>query len=268
MNRMTMDKESFVAQLPSVFSMEGELLYDDRNTIKLFTMDDGAEIVVKRFKRPNIVQKVAYTFFRPTKARRAFIHGRELTSRGIVTPEPYGYAETKRMGLIDYCYFASSRTSGRPIEDYLYRDDWDRQLAELFARYAAYLHMKGVLHHDLNDTNVLYDTEWFGDGGYCGPEPFECCNVSRMFSVIDTNRMKFYPEGQEIPLGECLLNLSRFTKRMDLFEFVLHKYAEYRHLDADTLVREGLAVKSRFDSRRRRKKTFLARLKRLVGIGG
>lgn len=259
-----MTKEEFISHIPLIFDDKGTVLYNDRNTIRLFQMDDGTEMVIKRFKRPNIVQKVVYTYFRETKASRAYSHGKELLRRGVSTPVPYGFHETKECGLIDFCYFASARTDARPIEDFIDRDDWDCSLAELFARYLVLLHQKGVLHHDLNDTNVLYDPQLFNRD--MGADATCRCSVEELFSVIDTNRMKFYPEHQPIPIDECLENMTRFTKRYDLFEFVLRKYADFRQLNQEEIVERGMRIKRHHDDCRRRRKAFLHGLARLLNI--
>ena len=54
----------FAERLPELFDREGEVLHAGRNTIKAFEAE-GERLVVKRFKRPNLLRAVIYTFFRP-----------------------------------------------------------------------------------------------------------------------------------------------------------------------------------------------------------
>ena len=62
----------FIMMLPERMARgEGRLLHAGRNEVRLFTVG-GSALVVKRYKRVNAVQRVAYTFFRRTKARRAY----------------------------------------------------------------------------------------------------------------------------------------------------------------------------------------------------
>ena len=78
--------KAFIYSLPQHFEHEGETLNDDRNVIKRYIVDDTA-IVAKRYKKPNFVQRVAYSFFRKGKAERAYLYGNELLKRGFETPE-------------------------------------------------------------------------------------------------------------------------------------------------------------------------------------
>lgn len=229
------------------FESSGVVLFSGRNVIKSMVVD-GQDVVVKRFRRPNFFQKIAYTFFCKTKAYKAFHNAKTLIERGFSTPVPIRYIETFRFGLVDYCYFISGHDDDPPIEQLLDRDDWDRELATHFARFVADLHARGVLHHDLNDTNVRYSTDF-------------------RFSLIDINRMKFYPLGQDIPLRECLDNLTRFTGRMDLFEYVVREYSRTRKLDEQQTTRLALDIKTVHDRNWYRRKRFTGALKRLKFIG-
>ncbi|MDO5447314.1 MAG: lipopolysaccharide kinase InaA family protein [Prevotellaceae bacterium] len=209
------------------FDNDGIVIFNGRNTIKAFNVD-GHEVVVKRFQRPNYVKKIIYTFFRKSKAYRSYFNAKELVKRGISTPAPIEYIETKRFGLLDYCYYVCERNDDPPIEDLIDRDDWNHELAAALAVFAAKLHQKGVLHKDFNDTNIRYDKDF-------------------NFSLIDLNRMAIYPEGAEIPLNICLDNLTRFTGRIDLFEYVAREYAACRGLDVDATAKLALSIKNRHD---------------------
>ena len=259
------------------FEKEGKVIFAGRNVIKLMEVD-GENVVVKRFRRPGLLQKIVYTFFRKTKAYRAFHNGEELIKRGFVTPKPIRYIETRRYGLIDYCYYITSTDFNPPIEDLTDRDDWDHALSADFGRFVAQLHSKGILHHDLNDTNVRFALRQaqepsssglskpviptsVSDGVYLkefkGPESFT-------FSLIDINRMSFYPLGKEIPLTVCLDNLTRFTGRYDLFEYVVREYAKARKLDEESTAALALKIKTRHDRNWYRRKRFTGYLKRLI----
>lgn len=216
------------------FETDGKVIFSGRNTIKLINID-GHELVVKRFRRPDLIKKIVYTFFRKSKAYRSYHNAKEIVARGFNTPAPIEFIETKRYGLIDYCYYICERNDDPPIEDLIDRDDWSHDLALAFAKFAAQLHDKGILHHDLNDTNVRYDADF-------------------RFSLIDLNRMTFYPVGVEVPLKLCLDNLTRFTGRMDLFEFVVREYARCRNLDEEVTASLALKIKNTHDRNWRMRK--------------
>lgn len=233
---------AFVDGLPKSFD-GGKTIFAKRNTIRRFDLDSASasEIIVKRFHRLRGVKRLIYTFFRTTKARRAYDNGLELLARGVDTPEPLAFVEIKSGGLVEDCYFISRPTDFKAIRGPLNdATEFDRPLARAFAAFAARLHQAGVLHHDLNSTNTLYRAEPGGEYS---------------FAVIDTNRMDF-TDGPA-PLDACITNIVRFTRRLDLFEYVARSYADVCGLDADAFTAAALKAKHRFDSARRRRKRLL-----------
>ena len=235
----------FVNRLPDAFDTGGKMLWDKRNKIKAFNVD-GNVVVVKRFKQLNALQKLIYAL-RRHKALKAFANGMELRHRGFETPEPMACVELRCGPFLKDAFYLCGETSDQSVEARFDRPDWDRELATAFAHYAASLHEKGVLHNDLNDTNVLYAP--LPDGGF-------------RFAVIDINRMKFYPEGQRIPDHECIENLTRFTGRLDLFEHVIREYAKARGLDDEDWASKGVAQKRRHDRNWYRRKRLLHPMKK------
>lgn len=241
--------ENFIKNLPDTFEKEGTILYDERNIIKSFILDTSDEIlrnvVVKRYKRPNPIQRIAYSFFRSSKAKRAFHNATELRLRGINTPQEVAYIEQWENGLFEYGYYISGSDNAPPIREKLIEpQEFDRTMASDFAAFAAELHEKGILHHDLNSTNVLYHPN----------------GKHYRFSVIDINRMLFLPENTPPSKEDCFKNLTRFTGRMDLFEYVLGCYAENRNWDKTKTVQEAIEVKNNHDEKWRRRKRFLRKL--------
>lgn len=226
----------FIVALPERFDHEGTLIYDDRNIIKKFDVA-GETVVVKRYRRPLFVQRVAYTFFRKGKARRAYHNAARLLQLGVSTPVNIAYLETRSNGLLEYGYLVTGVDDNPPIRDRLEGPKpFDRCLAEAFAGYAVQLHEKGVLHDDLNCSNVQFDDR--GEEGFA-------------FSVIDINRMHF-TEGWP-PLEECLENITRFTYKEDLFDLVAKTYIKLRGMgqaELDLLYK----VKRRHNASRVRKK--------------
>lgn len=54
--------ETFLEQLPMMFDGEGEMLYDKRNQVKRFVLPSGRPVIVKRFKKPILIQRIIYGF--------------------------------------------------------------------------------------------------------------------------------------------------------------------------------------------------------------
>lgn len=230
----------FIDDLPSSFEKGGKLLWNGRNMVKSFLQTDNNVIVVKRFKSLGVIQKLIY-LFRKHKAYNAFHNGIKLLERGIQTPEPIACIELTSMGFIEKAYYICKRNGNPPIEDLLYRDDWDHDLAIAFAGFAYKLHKAGVLHHDLNDTNVRYSQE---GGNY-------------EFSLIDINRMSFYNNIEDIPMKDRIENLTRFTNRLSLFEVVAREYARLCNLDIETWIPVAIEQKKKHDLNRYRKKRLV-----------
>lgn len=237
----------FVRSLPRRFDAEGTVLYAGRNIIKSF-VPDGERVVVKRFRLPVLPQRVIYSFFRKSKAERAFRNGGVLLQRGISTPLNIACLEEWEHGLFKYGYYVTDYDDASPIRERLIDpENFDRDLADAFAAFAAQLHRKGILDHDLNSTNVLYRRQ--EDGGYT-------------FSLIDINRMDILPLGKCPSPKQCMENLTRFTGHLNVYEYVLRQYAACRGWDADETVRRARTVKLRHDKRTRRRKIFFRRFKR------
>ena len=98
--------KSFIYDLPSHFESEGTLLYRGRNVVKLYQVD-GMSLVVKRYKHPNIIQRVVYTYFKRSKTARAYDYAALLRKKGIDTPHEVAYIETFKKGLFTTGYFVS-----------------------------------------------------------------------------------------------------------------------------------------------------------------
>ena len=230
---------TFINSIPSVFDTEGTLIYEERNVVKRFDAPDGTPLIVKRFKFPNPVQRFAYSFYRPSKARRAYEYALRLIELGIDTPTPIAYIEEKRNGLFTYGYFMSAENNN-PDCRLLRNDphfDNDRLARDLMA-FIASLHEKGVLHGDTNLSNFLYEKR--GDNYH--------------FAVIDINRSKFVspPPTQE----QCLRNLVRITHIVSLLKYLVGIYAEIRGWDAEESTSKVMAMLHHFEQRRKAKHAF------------
>ena len=141
---------SFVESIAEDFSTNGEMIYNKRNVVKSFD-EDGMRLVVKRYKVPLFVQRVAYTWFRPSKAKRAYVFGLRLQELGINTPEPVGCVEKKRCGLFRQGYFISTYTEHDSLKHHR-----DELLAEpiFFDSYVRFL----IEMHEKSESKVLVST--------------------------------------------------------------------------------------------------------------
>lgn len=227
---------TFIDSLPSVFDTEGELLYSERNIVKRFVAPDGTPIIVKRFKFPNPVQRFAYSFYRMSKARRAYEYALKLIEMGIDTPTPVGYIEQKRNGLFTYGYFISTENNNPDCRILRTDQEYDNgKLAHDLMDFIAHLHELGVMHGDTNLSNFLYDKR--GDHYH--------------FAVIDINRSKFVTSPPST--SQCLHNLVRLTHIIPLLHYLVSIYAEARGWNPDESVAKVESMLHHFEQRRKMK---------------
>ncbi|MCI5663335.1 MAG: lipopolysaccharide kinase InaA family protein [Mediterranea sp.] len=216
---------AFISRLPDTFDTQGELIYQKRNVVRRICYG-GEEWVVKRYKTPHLIQRLAYTFWRKGKAERAYLFAHRLLALGVDTPEGIAYIERRRGGLLADSYFLSRYVPYPALFEPLNEtEQFDHRLADSFARFLIGLHEKGILHGDLNLDNVMYHTD--ADGAL-------------QFSLIDTNRSHFKPS---LTRAECLDNLKRISHRRDLLHYIIRSYARQRgwdEADATSAVDEAL----------------------------
>lgn len=233
----------FLLGLPECFDREGEILYEGRNTVKRFRTDDGCPLVVKRYKVPNLIQRMAYTFWRKSKAERAYLYAFRLQGLGIDTPDGIAYFERKGGLLFRDGYFVAAECGHPSVLSRLYYEENFGKEEEVFidrlAFFFAQLHRKGVLHGDLNLANILY-REAPGNG-------------SLSFCVIDTNRSRFK---RHLARRECLKNLMRVTHRRDLLELIIAHYARIRKWDPVECVNTVMDILRAFERRKEMKNRF------------
>lgn len=202
------------------------------------------EWVVKRFSR-RFPSQIVYAL-RSSKARRSFIYAREMTRRGIATPEPVACAEMRGPAhlLLDSIY-VSVRSDSLPLADALSMARATGTLPDMlraFAHFTADMHLAGFIHNDLNLTNVRVTLD--DDGP--------------RFSVIDLNRMRIYPKNTIPPLNIRFKDLTRWSSLNDDFTLFAAEYLRHSGLPAGMMT-DIVAEKRRHDRRWDRKH----RLKRI-----
>lgn len=221
-------------------------LYNGRNRIVQLEPCKGHNLVVKKYKRHDWFKRIVYTFFKPNKARRSFENAKELRLRGFETPHEVAYIEKREHGLITQVYYISAYTAKEPIcTDLIEKEPFNRELANAYALFVASLHEAGVLHRDLNSTNVICEKS---ASGYA-------------FELIDINRMRFYKGA--VPKAECMKNLTLFSAFTDMFKYVLNCYAAARKW-TEKDIEQAISVKISHDRNWIRRKRFTRYLKQHI----
>jgi len=209
--------DSFITSIPDLFEQEGEMVYNERNQLKHYSVK-GYDVIVKRYKIPHIINRIAYTYFRPSKAKRAYEYALKLLQLGVNTPSPIAYIEQYKGGLLTRSYFFSIyEKEYSVIRELMAGTQKDDLLAKNLAYYIADLHQKGVLHLDMSPGNILYKKD----------------KNHIQFTLIDINRMQFRP---------VVSSEERYKsfKRLSENEVVLTEIAKLYALAANLNVTESI----------------------------
>lgn len=185
------------------------IIHNGRNRLWICRLRD--EVYVVKHFRKSVKNMLFYRFGR-SKAAKSWHNATELTRRGINTPAPVAYVDTRNAAgcLLDcryICRYEPSESLFQAIEKY------GNEAIESFAGFVNELHLKGIRHDDLNNTNVRVAKV---DGEF-------------VFSLIDLNRMKIYPDGMAVPLDGCFKNVCRFCCLDNFFDTFITAYLNKRH---------------------------------------
>ncbi len=208
--------EAFVRSLPERFEREeGQLIHNGRNKLRCITYE-GVDYVVKRYRRPNFVNRYVYGTLRPSKALRAYRNALRYEAIGVGTPSPVAYY-TRRCGLaFNDSYFVTLRsTCPYRYEDlfthnFPYADDVLREIG----RVTAVLHEHGLAHKDYGRANILFEQR--PDG-------------SVRLDIVDLNRMDIGPLNME----KGCKNFERLPATAHMHRVMAEAYAQARGFDAE-----------------------------------
>ncbi|RTY92388.1 lipopolysaccharide kinase InaA family protein [Flavobacterium sp. GT3R68] len=235
-----------VMDLIANFQTEGNLFGDGkRNKIKLFEVH-GKTINIKSFKIPNLINKVAYKYFRKSKARRSFEYANILLENGIGTPEPIAYFENSTLAGLKDSYYVSEHLKCHltyrelvEIPDYPDRDTILRQ----FTRFSYTLHQKGIEFMDHSPGNTLIKKTISGN--------YE-------FFLVDLNRMQFH---KTMPFDVRMKNLCRLTPHKEMVAVMSNEYAKVSGEPEGLIFQTLWKMTTHFQHRFYRKKRLKKKLK-------
>lgn len=194
------------------FDNSGEdFVIGKRNKIKIFDYQLG-KIIVKSFKKPFFIQAFIYKFFRPSKAKRSYLHAKFLESKSINTPKPIAFYENEvLLGLRESYYFCDYI-----IPDFLFKDliGNEKQFPDLelilkqFTQFTFKLHEEGIEFLDHSPGNSLFKKDL--EGNY---------NIY----LVDLNRMNFH---NSMSFELRMKNLSRITPNKEMIQIISAEYAK------------------------------------------
>lgn len=218
------------------------IIHSGRNTIWTTNLNNTV-LVVKMFGN-GLKSKFLYSF-RASKAKRSMCNAIELQKLGVSTPTPIAFAEKRNiLGFLQRCWFVSEYEESMSYAEALLIYGTD--VADAFAGFVAELHEKGILHNDLNNSNVRVKVS---------PK----CTFH--FSLIDLNRMRIYPKGKTIPNPLWMKDVCRFCHIDNGFMRFISQYLRMRHLP-NSLSKDMIKAKRKHD----RKNEFLHKFKKIIKL--
>lgn len=208
---------NFINAIPFARPQElGEVVYKARNTVYKKPVD-GVELSIKDFKVPVMVNRIAYTYFRKSKARRSYDNATALIAMGFHTPAPVAYVEVYEHGLLSHSYYVCQHIEASDIREWERKPDC-AELLDHLADYMIQLWHKGVWHKDFSPGNVLYDKDY-------------------NFYLIDLNRMKFGVNDRQ----KFMQNFGRLsTSRSEVKKLALMVAAKLDAKNPDAFVDEAV----------------------------
>lgn len=195
----------------------------DRNVIKLFDLN-GQTVNIKSFKIPNIVNKIAYKYFRKSKAKRSFEYATLLLERGIGTPQPLAYFENfNNLGLRESYYVSEHLDANLTFRELVEITDYpdNETILRQFTKFTFDLHEKGIEFLDHSPGNTLIKKEQ---------------NGSYSFYLVDLNRMNFH---ETMDFDMRMKNFSRLTPKKEMIAIMSNEYAKY-YAESESVVFEKM----------------------------
>lgn len=221
-----------------------DFIIGNRNSIKLFEIE-GKTISVKAFKKPNLINKIAYRYFRKSKAQRSFEYASILLEKGIGTPQPIAYFENfDVIGLNESYYVCEHLNCDLTYRELVETDYPDSEnILRQFTQFTFDMHQKGIEFLDHSPGNTLIINE--GDGEYS-------------FYLVDLNRMKFH---NGIDFQTRMKNLSKITPKKDMIAIMSNEYAIISGIDEKVIFETMWKLTADFQYRFYRKKRIKQQLK-------
>ena len=214
-------------------------LVESRNKVKIVTYQ-GRQFVIKSFRKPDLFMRIAYTYCRPSKAKRSFLYAEYLLKQQFLTPMPIAYREDFNNHVLTKSYYISEYLP----HDQLMFDCFQQcdqnlprnlELLKQFAAFTFKLHQQGIYHNDYTSRNILVrqDKQYYSFAlvdlnrlRFCKRTIWgKAKNISSVwdnFAVLDTITTEYARLAQINP--QRLLKLVHFWKRIGFFKGTLKHY--------------------------------------------
>ena len=240
------DLQERIVFLIDHFLIEGKILVNgQRNIIKLFEFEE-ITLSIKSFKKPNLINKIVYRYFRKSKARRSFEFASKLMEMQIGTPQPVAFFENYDfVGLKESYYACEHLENVFEFREIVQNEAFENRdfIIRKFTQFTFEMHEKGIefLDHSPGNTLIYKNT----DGSYS-------------FFLVDLNRMQFH---ETIDFKTRMKNLSKITHKKDMIAVMSNEYAKLSNGDETTIFETMWGLTADFQYRFHRKKRIKKKLK-------
>ena len=221
-----------------IFKSSQESIHKARNELKIVELN-GIKCVVKSFKIPHFINRVAYTFFRDGKAKKSFLNAMKLQDLKVNTPEPIGIIEFYNSGLLSESYFISIYEPYEFTirEVFHHKVENVEEILKQFTAFTYEIHQKSVWHVDYSLGNILITKK---DDIY-------------KFSLVDINRMQF----KVISPQEGLKNFNKFWAKNDNdLPIIAKEYAKLAQLNEKDAIETILSEARKLEAKVNLKRTI------------
>jgi len=219
----------FILNISERFDIEGCTIHKIRNEVKVFRVGD-IDVNVKKYAVPHFFNRIVYTFFRKSKAERAYRNALKIAALGIETPPPVAYVLIKRHGLLYNSYFVSLQSPyNRNLTEIIEKTEKEN-IETALGKFIALLHEKEILHLDLSTENIL----------------FKEIENEVHFSLVDLNRMKFC----RIDKNLGCKNFNRLRVSEKTMKIIVKSYTRARNFNENEIIPRVLS-KQIFRKRRK-----------------
>lgn len=235
------DKEQYQQLIQNFSSSGDEFGKSRRNELKTFSFNEK-KLLIKSFKVPNLVNKVAYKYLRKSKARRSFENANYLQVHQLGTPSPIAYAEQEGL-LFGRSYYICEKldfdlTVRELIHDPAYPDR--ENILRAFTRFTFRMHENRVNFLDHSPGNSLIVNE---GGDY-------------KIYLVDLNRMEF----KEMDFDARMKNFHRITPLKEMATIIANEYSKLIPQSEDEVFQKLWGYICEFQGKAARKKRIKKRL--------
>ena len=204
--------KNFMKDLPYNYKNMGKTIYKGRNELKEIEYD-GVCMVIKSFRIPNLINRIAYGLFRSSKAERSYDYALLLMEKGIGTPTPIGYYTRRKWFLFSESWYVCEKSKCLHTYKDLIKGDFPNteKIVRSIAALTADMHKKGMLHKDWSRGNILFNDT---------PNGVE-------LEIIDLNRIRFHKIGMQ----EGCHNFERLPGTENMTRWMAEEYASIMGYD-------------------------------------